>query len=323
MTSIDDLKRDVKNVSDKQLGDLSTKERLRIFMQEAAEGDEERIEWLTDTAPKHKYTATDIEYTQGAQQLATLSLGARYELQKLYQAISRLEAARDRDMALMMLNESLGRLSRGSFDVDEFGNLDAPDHADADYAYGERRAPDTALLATRYRELWEDLPAELLVDEDDREMPHLPNLAATALLGYPSDLSAYDVDEDRVSSEVYLSEVRLVNALVEFHTRFHGWRLFAEEHLDTTLDELLNISLPTDEKPPTTYGVPEIDEQLCRNTLSLKRDYLEAISDVLEEWAEEGHEITAPTDGEEFVVDLDARAEAYASQLAEDVDLPL
>jgi len=38
MTSIDDLKHDLKGLSDTVLGDLSTEERIRVFAKEAADG---------------------------------------------------------------------------------------------------------------------------------------------------------------------------------------------------------------------------------------------------------------------------------------------
>jgi hypothetical protein len=315
MTSIDDLKHDLKGVSDTVLGNLSTEERIRTFAKEAAEGNEERLEQLADTAPRKEYRATDLDYLNGIKKVGVLSLQARHELQKRYQVITEHETTRDKHMALLMLNESLSRLTRGTFEIDEFGHFDAPSHADGDYAYGKKRAPDTAYLATKYRELWEDVPAELLVAEDDREIKQLPELAAAGLLSYPSDLSSDvfdDLDDDRISSEVYQSEVRLLNALVDFHTRYHGWRLFAEEHLDIALDELLGISSPEGEDGVgVTHGIAEIDEQLCENVLSLKRDYLEAYPVLLEEWT-----------GDKIDVDLDARAQNSADGLADAVDLP-
>lgn len=318
MTSIDDLKHDVKNAQNNVLGDLKTEERLRLFIQEAAADREERIEWLADTAPRHEYTATDLEYMDGTKKLSILSLAARHELQKLYQAVDQHETARDKYMALMILNEALSHLSQGEFEIDEFGHVDTLDHDDADYAYGKTFSPGEACLATKYRELWEDLPVELLLSENDRTIKRFPGLAAAGLLGYPSDLSGEafdDFDKDRVSSEVYLSDLRLLNALVDFHTHFHGWRLFAEEHLDVTLDELLNVSTPpTEDDIRVTHGISEIDEQLCRNILSLKRDYLEAYPTLLKEWAD---------DGEEIDVDLDARAQEYADVLAEASNLPV
>jgi len=317
MTSIDDLKHDLEGVSDTVLGNLSTEERIRTFAKEAADGNEERLEQLADTAPRKKYTATDLEYLNGVKKIGVLSLQARHELQKRYQVIDQHETTRDKQMALMLLNESLSRLSRGAFEIGEFGNFDAPAHEDGEYAYGKKQAPDMAYLATKYRELWEDVPAELLVNEDDRAgtAEVFPALAAGGALAYPDDLSGEmfdDLDDDRISSEVYQSEVRLLNALVDFHTRFHGWRLFAEEHLEITLDELLEISAPVGEDGAgVAHGIAEVDEQLCENILSMKRDYLEAYPALLEEWA-----------GKKVDVDLDARAQNFADGLADAVDLP-
>jgi hypothetical protein len=321
MTSIDDLQHDLKGVSDTVLGNLSTEERIRVFAEKAADGNEEFLEDLADTAPVKKYTSTDLEYLNGIKKVGVLSLQARHELQTRYQVIDQHETHRDKYMALMLLNESLSRLSRGAFEIDEFGNFDAPGHDDAEYAYGKKRAPDTAYLATKYRELWEDVPAELLVDEDDRAgtTEVFPNLAASGSIAYPDDLSGGtfdDLDADRIPSEVYETEVRLLHALVDFHTRFHGWRLFAEEHLDISLDELLNISAPVaEDEHGNIHGINEITEGLCENILSMNRDYLEALPGLLEEWAD-GMEEDA---GE---VDLDARAQEFADGLADAVDLP-
>jgi len=323
MTSIDDLQHDLKGVSDTVLGNLSTEERIRVFAKEAADGNDRRLEQLADTAPRHEYTATDLEYLNGIKKVGVLSLQARHELQKRYQVITEHETTRDKYMALMLLNESLSRLSRGAFEIDEFGNFDAPNHEDAEYAYGKGRAPDTAYLATKYRELWEDVPAELLVDEEDRAgtAEVFPELAAAGSLAYPDDLSGEtfdDLDDDRISSEVYQTEVRLLHALVDFYTRFHGWRLFAEEHLDVTLDGLLDISAPEGEDTVgNTHGIAEIDEQLCENILSMKRDYLEAYPALLKEWAGD-----METDAEDVDADLDARAQNFADGLADAVELP-
>ena len=316
MTSPDDLKHDLKGVTDTVLGDLSTEERIRVFAKEAADGNEEFLEDLADTAPVKEYTSTDLEYLNGIKKVGAVSLQARYELQKRYQVITQHETTRNEYMALMLLNESLSRLSRGAFEIDEFGNFDAPDHDNAEYAYGKQQSPSIAYLATKYRELWEDVPAELLVDEEDRggTVEVFPELAAAGLLAYPSDLSAEtfdDLDDDRISSEVYQSELRLLLALGDFHTRFHGWRLFAEEHLDITLDELLGISaVEEDAALENMHGIALIDEQLCESILSTNRDYLEAYATFFEEGS-----------GGEVHVDLDARAQNFADGLADEVDL--
>ena len=319
MTSIDDLQRDVKGVSDTILGDLSTEERIRIFAKKAAEGDEERIEQLADTAPQYEYTATDLEYLNGIKKLGAVSMQARYELQVRYQAITEHEETRNKYVALLLLNESLSRLSRGAFEIDEFGNFDAPDHDNAEYAYGEKQAPDMAYVATKYRELWDDVPAEFLIDERDRAgtIEVFPALAAAGSFAYRSDLSGEafdDLERDRVSSEVHSSELRLLNTLAEFHTRFNGWRLFAEEQLEITLGELLDVSAP-EEHGKHIHGISVISEDLCENTLSIYGDYLEAYPTVLEELAGEiGKDVER--------VDLDERARNYADGLADAVDLP-
>lgn len=316
------VQNDIENVSDAILGDLPSDQRLQLFIKGAAAGREDRIKRLAESAPRKEYTATDLEYTNGVKRVYMLSLLARQQLQQNYQAIDQHEADRDKQLALMMVNELLSRLSRGGFGIDEFGTIGAPDHDDAEYAYGRKSSPDTACLATKYRELWDDLPAELLLDEDDREMQYFPNLAAGGLIAYRTDLSEEafdDLETDRVSSSVYRSEVRLLNTVVDFYINYHGWRLFAEEFLGVTLDEFLGVSVPGDGDDVSGRSfVLSVDEQLCENILSLKRDYLEAYPSLLEEWANDlGYS------AEEVTPDLDVRAEKYAAGLAEDADLPV
>jgi hypothetical protein len=321
MTSIDDLKHDLKNVSDSVIRDLDTDERIRLFAQAAAAGEDDQIQQLLDTAPRSEYTAADLEYLDGMKKLTVLSLQAKCELQTLYQGISELETVRDKYMALQLLNESLSRLSPGAFEIDEFGQFDAPGHGDAEYAYGEQSAPDTAFLATKYRELWADVPAELL-DVGDRSgtTEVFSGLAVVGLAGYPSDLSAGafdDVDHDRQPSVVYETEVRLLTAVADFYTRFHGWRLFAEEHLGICLDEFFDIPTADGEDPPGyTHGITEITEERGVSVLSRKRDYLEAYPALLEEWAGDMGE-----DPDALLVDLDERAHNYADRVAGVVDL--
>ena len=252
-----------------------------------------------------------------------LSLMARNQLYQNYQAMEAHEETRDKYVVLMMLNEALDRLSRGSFDLEEFGNFDAPDHADADYAYDETSSPTTAYLATKYRKLWDELPADLLLDEDERTIKYFPNLAASGSLAYPMDLSGEafdDLEEDRVESEVYLTELRLLQALVDFYINFHAWRLFAEEHLEVSFDELLSVAVPRNDGVTAPSVVPDLDEEFCRNILSLKRDYLEAYPALLEEWADTGALDNAD---EGVTVDLDARARECAEELAESTEFPV
>jgi hypothetical protein len=319
MTSIDDLD----DVSDTVLGGLSADQRFQLFISEAAAGREDRIKRLVKSAPRKEYTATDLEYIDGVKQVHMLSLLARHQLQQNYQAIDQHESDRDKQIALMMVNEVLSRLSRGTFGIDGFGHIGAPDHDDAEYAYDKTSSPDIACLATKYRELWKDLPAELLLDEDDRTAKYFPNLAAGGLIGYRTDLSGEgfdDLEDDHVSSSVYLSELRLLNALVDFYINYHGWRLFAEEYLGVTLDEFLDVSVPGDGDDVSTRSfVLVIDEQLCQNVLSLKSDYLDAYPSLLDEWTD-GDDLGSPDEGPPG---LDPRAQEYAAGLAADADLPV
>lgn len=111
---------------------------------------------------------------------------------------------------------------------------------------------------------------------------------------------------------MHLSEFRLLNTLVGFYINFHGWRLFAEDHLDVTLDGLSDVAATSDNADVrSVHYTNEVTEQLCRNILSLKSEYLEAYPILLEEWFDE-----------ETDVDLDARVQEFAEGLAEDVDLP-
>jgi len=319
MTSIDDLKHDLKGVSDGVLSDLDTEERLRVFIQEAAEDREERIEWLTETAPTKQYEATDLEYTDGIKRYSFLSLQARHELQTLYQAITEREADRDRYMAVMLLNGALERLSQGHFTVDEYGNAEIPGSWPDDY--GPQYAPQSSTLATKFRELWEDVPAELLLEEGDRSgtTEVFTGLAALALTAYAEDYSGFDdLEIDRIPSPLAKAEMSLAKTLVEFYTRFHGWRIFAEKYLDVTLDEFLAIIRPPEASDSALdpfagpHGVPAVDEELCENTLSYYRDYLEAYQSLREEYADR-----AGMERPDAPLDLDDRAEAFAQAIGE------
>ena len=316
MTSIDDLKHDVRSVGDKQLSNLSTEERLRYFVKEAAEDREDRLEWLTETTPTYQYTATDMEYTDGIKKYSFLSLAARYELQTLYQGVTEREADRDGYMALMLLNEALEQLSQGHFTVDEYGNAEIPDSWPDDY--GHKYDGEQSKLATKYRELWEDVPADLLLEEGDRSgtTEAFTHLAALGLTAYAEDYSGFDdLEIDRIPSALAKAEMTLTKTLVKLYVHFHGWRIFAEEYLDVTLDEFLSLTKPpedTDMILAPAPSVPASDERLCENILALNEDYLEAHRAIREEYADRvGIERPDPP------LDLDERAEAFAQAIGE------
>jgi hypothetical protein len=333
MKRIDDLKHDVQDISDNVLGDLDTEERIRTFVRETAEGNEERLEQLTDTAPTREYTTPDLEYLHGIKKLGAVSLQARHDLQTLYQVINKTEQTRDKQVALMLLNESLSRLSRGGFDIDEFGNFDAPDHADAEYQYTDDYPSRVAYLATKYRELWEDVPAEFLVDEDDRAFGTelFPILGVNGSVAYRDDRSGEEYNEleyDYAKSDVYAKEVELLDAVVTFRTRYHAWKLFAEEYLDVTFDEFLAVSSVEEKGAMHRAGMADMNEQLCENVLRTKQDYIEAYPVLMEEKIARGfgelEEDAAESlpDAEEIEANLDERARNLAEGIADMVDLP-
>lgn len=328
MTSIDDLKHDLKGVSDGVLSDLDTEERLRVFIQEAAEDREERIEWLTETAPTKQYEATDLAYTDGIKRYSFLSLQARHELQTLYQAITEREADRDRYMAVMLLNEALEGLSQGHFTVDEYGNADTP--ASWPHDYGPQYDADESRLAGKYRELWDRNDLELAFDTEDRSRPFFAAMAADGLLSYRTE-----VTENFQPAAMARTEKHLIDTVAEFYRAFHTYRRLAEEHLDMTLDEFLGASqterLPFDDRT----GPRRLTEEECRDVLERMQQYIDAyeesqqkVGEVLAEGAPEAvddldglgdNELTAT--GELMQqYDLDDMVEADVADLAEHLE---
>ena len=325
MTSIDDLKHDLKGVSDGVLSDLDTEERLRVFIQEAAEDREERIEWLTETAPTKQYEATDLEYTDGIKRYSFLSLQARHELQTLYQAITEREADRDRYMAVMLLNGALERLSQGHFTVDEYGNADTP--ASWPHDYGPQYDADESRLAGKYRELWDRTDLELAFDTEDRLRPFFAEMAATGLLGYRTE-----VTDNYAPAGMARAEKHLIDTVAEFYRAFHTYRRLAEEHLDMTLDEFLQASqterLPFDDRT----GPRRLTEEECRDVLERMQQYIDAYEEsqqkVGEVLAEGAPDAVDGLDDDEIAAtgelmqqyDLDDMVEADVADLAEDLE---
>jgi len=84
MTSIDDLKHDLKNVSDNVLSNLTADEHLRVLIQEVSEGRDERLEWLADAAPRREYRGVDPEYKNRIHMAFDFSLSATYTLHTWY-----------------------------------------------------------------------------------------------------------------------------------------------------------------------------------------------------------------------------------------------
>jgi hypothetical protein len=223
--------------------------------------------------------------------------------------------------ALFLLNESLSRLSRDRFDIDEFGQFEAATKCDAKFIDDDTVSRGTSYVSMRYQSLWADMPQEFLLGEGGTVEESMQSLAGTGPMGYPSDIlgdSYDDLPEDRIPSELHQWERRLVVALVDFHTRYHGWRMFAEDEVGITLDELLSISMPEADggnRSIVTHGIPAVTERLCENTLLLNQEYLQVLSDLVE-YRSEGDE----------ALDLEARAQRFAERMAESVnycDMPV
>jgi hypothetical protein len=133
--------------------------------------------------------------------------------------------------------------------------------------------------------------------------------------GYPSDNSGEsynDLADDRIPSELHHTEMQLAGALIAFHTRYHGWRKFAEEEVGISLDELLSISMFQHDganRSIVPRGIPAVNERLSKSTLSMNQEYLQPPPDSVANRCESYE-----------AVDLEARTQRFAEELAESVD---
>ena len=175
------------------------------------------------------------------------------------------------------MNESLCQHSPESVDIDEFGQVEAPSYSNGESSAKHTSSGGRAYLTAKYRALWEDTPHNFLLEEDAQVEEYLSNLAATGLMGYPSDISGEwfdELPEDRIPSELHQSEMQLVGALPELHTRYHGWRMLAEEEIGIQLDELLQITrseYADGNISVVTHSIPAVSQQLCENTPSVNQ----------------------------------------------------
>ncbi|MDL0123518.1 hypothetical protein [Halobacterium salinarum] len=325
MKRLTELQHDVKNVQDNVLGDLDADDRVRMFLKAAAEGQEDRIEMLRDSAPRYEYETRDLEFTHGAIEAFSLSSMANAELERLYTAMMMYETGRNMHVAAVLLNEALEQLSQGHFTVDEYGNADAP--ASWPHDYGPQYDPDESRLAGKYRELWEQNDLELAFDTEDRSRPFFAALAADGLLSYRTE-----VTENFQPAAMARAEKHLIDTVAEFYRAFHTYRRLAEEHLDMTLDEFLQASqterLPFDDRT----GPRRLTEEECQDVLERMQQYIDAyeesqqkVGEVLAEGAPDAvdglddDEITAT--GELMQqYDLDDMVEADVAELAEGLE---
>jgi len=321
MKRIDDLKHDVNNVQDNVLGDLDGEERVRMFLKAAAEDREERIEMLRDSAPRREYEMPDLEFTEGTKEVFILSMLANHTLERLYLTVLSYEAGRDKHIALVLLNEALKRLSQGHFTVDEDGNADAP--ASWPHPYPWMENPDASRLAGKYAELWDENDIPLPPSFEERVSPYFPEQASESLLGYDyGEVCRGD------TSIIHQSDRNLMHTTVEFYVAFHTFRRLAEEHLDTTLDELLQATQY--ERSVLSANPVRVDEDTCRKLLKRKEYYLTAYEKGMKEALGAVRETDTDTHGEldterfeEFVstlTDLDAEVDEAVEEMVVEFD---
>ena len=285
MTSKENIRRDLEQLSDDLLADLSSAERIPMFAKAAAENNDELIEAIWETAPRKRYEMPDPASLSGAQTVFALSTFANGELVRLETEMRMYKAERDRAMALVLLNEALSRLSHGQFSVDEYGVTEVPDSWPD--SYGPKYDPKTSKLATRFREMFESTSLDLSIPEAERSRPYFPGLAATSVVAYPNDLSDEALDElpDFSHSAVFESEALLIHTIVGFYRSYHAWRIVAEDYIGISFDEFLGIAQAEDDREGlfATVDDRQLDEDLCETILSLHQLYLDAYEDVMEE----------------------------------------
>ena len=325
MTRITDLHQDVETAQDAVLGDLDADERVRMFLKAAAEGQDDRIETLRDSAPRYEYKTRDLEFTHGAIEAYSLSSAANAELERLYTAMMMYETARNMHVAVVLLNEALEQLSQGHFTVDEYGNADTP--ASWPHDYGPQYDPDESRLAGKYRELWDRNDLELAFDPEDRSRPFFAAMAADGLLGYRTE-----VMENYAPAGMARAEKHLIDTVAEFYRAFHTYRRLAEEHHDMTLDEFLGAS-QTEKRPfDDMTGPRRLTEEKCRDVLERMQLYIDAYEEsqqkVGEMLAEGAPDAVDGLDDDEIAAtgelmqeyDLDDMVEADVAELAEELE---
>jgi len=321
MTRITDLHQDLKNVQDNVLGDLDADERVRMFLKAAAEDREDRIEMLRDSVPRYEYEMPDLAFTEGTKEVYILSMLANHALERLYITTLSYEAGRDKHVALVLLNEALEQLSQGHFAVDDHGNADTPESWP--HPHPGMDNTDASRLAGKYAELWDENDIPLPPSFEERISPYFAELATESLLGYD-----YGGGWRESNSIILQSDSNLTQTVVEFYVAFHTFRRLAEEHLETTLDELLQATQA--ERSVLNASPVRVDEETCRELLERKRCYLtayeESMNDLLNTVRERNTDTLGEIDAEVFeefageLSDLDAEVDEAVEEMAAQFD---
>lgn len=315
------VENEIEEFSEEILSELSPGERTQLMAKAMAANSDEQVTLLTDTAPVYRYEQTDVEFMRGAKNLFFMSLLARSQLRQTMQAIDHAEAARERHVALMLLNECLAE--RDGFEIDGLGHVSAVD-SDPDDPYGGKYDPVTVNLARRYEALWEGIDVELRVGDDSLDIDYFPALVATGLLGYPIRVPEPIRDEvagETLRGELGMTEIRLLEAVADLYVMFHGFRRFAEDHLGIEMADFLAIAAPEIDEAIDPFGLPVVDEEHCRAELSRLEPYLAAYDTVRTAVLEDSPVVEADADGAEDI--LEDRVDTFFEELSEMNEIPV
>ncbi|MDG5761826.1 hypothetical protein QA600_21110 [Natronococcus sp. A-GB1] len=87
------IERDLEEVREEVLEDLSPEDRLQLYLEAAAKEKDGWIESLLETCPRRRYRTTDLEFSERRQLASTLRLNTLY---KLHTALLELQMLRQR-----------------------------------------------------------------------------------------------------------------------------------------------------------------------------------------------------------------------------------
>lgn len=246
------IENDLEELGRETLTDLSVRERVRHILKAEAAGKEERKENLVESVPLKQYRLTDPDYTDAMQSLFLVVSHIARDLSYQRERIFRVEAERDRAVALLMLDDSLG------FDS----------HTEHDE------------VAKVYHALWEQ-GDDGLEESEVIEEGYAAHLAAQSGFAHPTPLDSFDdefVEElPDTPPEPEFLDFRVVVAVAEFYRIFQSARILAEEYLDVTFDELM---APVEDLA--------MSEKTCENILETSEEYVEEADRFVEEETDYG-----------------------------------
>jgi hypothetical protein len=196
------------------------------------------------------------------------------------------------------------------------GNADAPESWPLGYDWMEDR--DVSRLAGMYCDLWDENDLLLPSRSADRVCPYFAEFATDSLLGYQHHIERLPGG----MSQIAIIDEELSRTVVEFYTAFHTFRRLAEEHLGTTLDELLQAAQAERGLFDTTPAPGPIDEAACRDRLKRAEFYLSAHQEAMNALvdAAEDMDTAAAEELALFEPDLDAEVDEAVDEIAGQFD---